>query len=146
MSEALRAGYKLTEVGVIPEDWEDLTVGAAIEFQGGSQPEKSVFSTQPRPGFVRLIQIRDYKSDRFEVFAPIVLLRRFCDENDIMIGRYGPPVFQILRGLSGAYNVALIKAIPCPDISRVCILFSETGFVIRVHRQAFEKVFRSNRS
>ena len=118
MSEALRAGYKLTEVGVIPEDWEDLTVGAAIEFQGGSQPEKSVFSTQPRPGFVRLIQIRDYKSDRFEVFAPIVLLRRFCDENDIMIGRYGPPVFQILRGLSGAYNVALIKAIPCPDIDR----------------------------
>jgi type I restriction enzyme S subunit len=29
-----------------------------------------------------------------------------------MIGRYGPPVFQILRGLSGAYNVALMKAVP----------------------------------
>lgn len=33
-----------------------------------------------------------------------------------MIGRYGPPVFQILRGLAGAYNVALIKAIPLPDL------------------------------
>ena len=29
-----------------------------------------------------------------------------------MIGRYGPPIFQILKGLEGAYNVALIKAIP----------------------------------
>jgi type I restriction enzyme S subunit len=29
-----------------------------------------------------------------------------------MIGRYGPPVFQILRGLEGAYNVALVKAKP----------------------------------
>lgn len=27
-----------------------------------------------------------------------------------MIGRYGPPVFQIKRGIAGAYNVALIKA------------------------------------
>jgi type I restriction enzyme S subunit len=27
-----------------------------------------------------------------------------------MIGRYGPPIFQILRGKSGSYNVALIKA------------------------------------
>ncbi|MGE0099629.1 MAG: restriction endonuclease subunit S [Hydrogenophaga sp.] len=33
-----------------------------------------------------------------------------------MIGRYGPPVFQILRGLTGAYNVALIKAIPCATL------------------------------
>jgi type I restriction enzyme S subunit len=29
-----------------------------------------------------------------------------------MIGRYGPPIFQILRGLEGAYNVALMKAVP----------------------------------
>ena len=118
MSAGLQAGYKQTEVGVIPEDWVELSVGDVIEFQGGSQPEKCLFSAAPRPSFVRLIQIRDYKSDKFEVFAPIALLRRFCDENDIMIGRYGPPVFQILRGLSGAYNVALIKAIPRPNIDR----------------------------
>ena len=29
-----------------------------------------------------------------------------------MIGRYGPPIFQILQGLEGAYNVALMKAVP----------------------------------
>lgn len=114
----MKPGYKHTEVGVIPEDWEERTVGEVIEFQGGSQPDKSFFRATARPGYVRLIQIRDYKSDKFEVFAPIALLRRFCDENDIMIGRYGPPVFQILRGLAGAYNVALIKAKPRPEIDR----------------------------
>jgi len=35
-----------------------------------------------------------------------------------MIGRYGPPIFQILRGLSGAYNVALIKARPLPQLNQ----------------------------
>ena len=118
MSAAVRTGYKQTDVGLIPEDWEQRTIGDLIAFEGGSQPEKSVFRASPRPGFVRLIQIRDYKTDKFEVFAPVSLLRRFCDEHDIMIGRYGPPVFQILRGLSGAYNVALIKACPRPEIDR----------------------------
>ena len=33
-----------------------------------------------------------------------------------MIGRYGPPVFQILRGLEGAYNVALMKAEPKEEL------------------------------
>jgi len=33
-----------------------------------------------------------------------------------MIGRYGPPIFQILRGLEGAYNVALMKAEPNAEI------------------------------
>jgi type I restriction enzyme S subunit len=65
-----------------------------------------------------LIQIRDYKSNRFETYIPISLARRFCTATDIMIGRYGPPVFQILRGLPGAYNVALIKATPQPALDR----------------------------
>jgi len=35
-----------------------------------------------------------------------------------MIGRYGPPIFQILRGLEGAYNVALLKAEPSPKVTK----------------------------
>lgn len=40
------------------------------------------------------------------------MAKRFCDVDDIMIGRYGPPIFQILKGIKGSYNVALMKAIP----------------------------------
>ena len=89
-----------------------LSVNDVIEFQGGSQPDKKFFEYEPTDNNVRLIQIRDYKTDRYITYVPKALARRFCTENDIMIGRYGPPIFQILKGISGAYNVALMKAIP----------------------------------
>ena len=114
----LKPSYKRSEAGVVPQDWLDYAVGDLIEFEGGSQPDKSVFRSSWKPGYIRLIQIRDYKTDKYEIYVPTNLARRFCIENDIMIGRYGPPIFQILRGLSGAYNVALIKAIPGPEIDR----------------------------
>jgi type I restriction enzyme S subunit len=94
------------------KDWEEKKLGEVCKFIGGSQPSKNFFSFDQKENFIRLIQIRDYKSDKNIVYIPKDKAKRFCDENDIMIGRYGPPVFQILKGLKGAYNVALMKAVP----------------------------------
>lgn len=85
-------------------------------FVGGSQPPKSTFQNVKNEENIRLIQIRDYKSDKNIVYIPIERARRFCSSSDVMIGRYGPPIFQILRGLDGAYNVALMKAVPKENI------------------------------
>jgi type I restriction enzyme S subunit len=115
---AVKAGYKLTEAGLIPESWIVYSIGELINFEGGSQPDKNYFRPSNQHGYIRLIQIRDYKTDRFETYVPRHLARRFCSEDDIMIGRYGPPIFQILKGLAGAYNVALIKAKPTQDINK----------------------------
>ena len=90
----------------------DTTLGNVCEFAGGSQPPKSAFEKIKTVDNIRLIQIRDYKSDRHIIYIPRSLARRFCKADDVMIGRYGPPLFQILRGLEGAYNVALMKAVP----------------------------------
>jgi len=92
--------------------WVETTLGQVIEIVGGSQPPKSVFSKTKKADSIRLIQIRDYKSDKYVVFIPRNQARRFCNADDVMIGRYGPPLFQILRGIEGAYNVALMKAVP----------------------------------
>tara|TARA_R110001583_G_scaffold75830_1_gene208337 strand:- start:1544 stop:2782 length:1239 start_codon:yes stop_codon:yes gene_type:complete len=92
-------------------------------FIGGSQPAKSEFINEPKPGYVRLIQTRDYKTDSFPTYIQQESTKKFCDENDIMIGRYGPPVFQICRGLKGAYNVALIKAKPKDGIDRAFLYY-----------------------
>ncbi|PKV75295.1 restriction endonuclease subunit S [Pontibacter ramchanderi] len=94
------------------KSWKLKRLSEVCDFVGGSQPPKSDFSLEEKEGYIRLIQIRDYKSDDNIVYIPKAKARRFCDENDIMIGRYGPPVFQILKGLRGAYNVALMKAVP----------------------------------
>ena len=105
-------GYKVTEAGVIPDDWDSLNVKDLVSFSGGSQPPKSTFRREKRPGYIRLIQIRDYKNDDYLTFIPEMLANKKCSADDIMIGRYGPPIFQILRGINGAYNVALMKALP----------------------------------
>lgn len=87
-------------------------LGSLCEFEGGSQPPKSQFVDTPRPGYIRLLQIRDFKSDEKAVYIPDDGKRRRCTADDIMIGRYGASVGQIHRGKAGAYNVALIKTIP----------------------------------
>jgi type I restriction enzyme S subunit len=96
----------------IPASWEMSRVGDEVNFIGGSQPPASTFEFQESLDNIRLIQIRDYKSDSFLTFIPRRLAKKNCAADDVMIGRYGPPVFQILRGLEGSYNVALIKAMP----------------------------------
>ena len=95
-----------------------LRVEDVCDFIGGSQPPKSEFINTPEEGYVRLIQTRDYKTDEFPTYIQEKSTKKFCDSQDIMIGRYGPPIFQIFRGLTGAYNVALLKAKPKSCIDR----------------------------
>lgn len=83
-----------------------------VEFQGGSQPDKKFFEYEPTDDNIRLIQIRDYKTDKFITYIPRAMAKRFCTADDIMIGRYDPPIFQILQGIEGSFNVALMKATP----------------------------------
>ncbi|MEN5196532.1 restriction endonuclease subunit S [Sphingobacterium faecium] len=86
------------------------------EFIGGSQPPKSQFSDIELPNYIRLVQTRDFKTDAFITYIPKNSTSKFFGKSDIMIGRYGPPIFQIFRGKEGAYNVALLKAKPKKNI------------------------------
>jgi type I restriction enzyme M protein len=110
--------HATTESDPIPDGWASYRIGDIVKFIGGAQPPRDTFEYESHPGNIRLIQIRDYKSDDFVVYIRKELARRFCDAQDVMIGRYGPPIFQILRGLVGSYNVALIKAEPNAKLCR----------------------------
>ena len=96
--------------------WEVKTLGEVSDFQGGGQPPKSEFIYEPRDGYIRMLQIRDFKSDERAVYIPLTNRTNSCVESDIMIGRYGASVGQIHRGKAGAYNVALIRTIPNSQI------------------------------
>lgn len=71
------------------EGWDTKKLGEVCEFEGGSQPPKSQFIYEPRPGYVRFLQIRDFGSDKNITFIPESKKNRVCSEGDIMIGRYG---------------------------------------------------------
>ena len=96
--------------------WPYRKLGEVCKFQGGSQPPKSQFISQPADGYIRLLQIRDFKSDTKAIYVPESTKNRVCAEDDIMLARYGASVGQIHRGKAGAYNVALIKTTPDTDL------------------------------
>ena len=97
---------------IIPSDWGNCQIDDLVKFSGGNQPPQSTFIFEEREDYIRLIQTRDYKTDKHKTYIKISDAKKTCEANDIIIGRYGPPIFQIFRGLKGAYNVALVKAIP----------------------------------
>ena len=99
-----------------PFSFKSTKLGDIVNFVGGSQPPKSTFLYEDGPNRVRFVQIRDFTSDEYKTYIPAPLAKRPFETDDVMIGRYGPPVFQIFRGLSGSYNVALMKAEPRPGI------------------------------
>ncbi|MGP0150971.1 restriction endonuclease subunit S [Pseudomonas oryzihabitans] len=101
-----------------PKGWPVHKMSEVIDFKGGSQPPKETFEYEEKEGYVRLVQIRDFRTDKFKTYIPLHLARRRFEVDDVMIGRYGPPVFQIFRGLSGSYNVALMKAIPRDGVTK----------------------------
>lgn len=94
-----------------------------IRFVGGTQPPKTNFLYEDGPDRVRFVQTRDFRTDAYKTYLPAALAKRPFVEDDVMIGRYGPPVFQIFRGLSGTYNVALMKAEPKANISKNFVFF-----------------------
>jgi len=123
VSDELNEGWQILRITdyyshkiVAPSSWVQASFSEICRIIGGSQPPKECFVMEQREGYIRLIQIRDYKTDKFATYIPTNLAKRFCNKGDIMIGRYGPPIFQILRGLEGSYNVALMKAEPNPQL------------------------------
>ena len=92
--------------------WPTKKLGDVCDFEGGSQPPKSEFIYDEKSGYVRFLQIRDFGNDKNITYIRHSKKNRLCNENDILIGRYGASVGKILTDKAGAYNVALMKTIP----------------------------------
>lgn len=82
------------------------------DFQGGTQPPKDKWIKEPKDGYVRMLQIRDYSQsdDKFIEYVKDSEQLHKCKKDDIMLSRYGY-IGQAFMGLEGAYNVALVKVI-----------------------------------
>lgn len=93
------------------------------DFQGGTQPSKDEWINEITDGYIRMLQIRDFTQPEKNNIQYVKYTSKLktCKKNDILIGRYGASVGKILTGLSGAYNVALIKTIP--DLERLDVRY-----------------------
>ncbi len=124
MDEATAAlfpdSFEETELGLVPRGWRVMPFLEACDLQGGAQPPASTFVDTPRDGYVRLLQIRDFSTDAHKTYIPDTSKLKKATEDDVLLGRYGSAsgdkakdsLGRVCRGLSGSYNVALMKLVP----------------------------------
>jgi len=106
-----------------PQGWSVFRFGDLCDIQGGSQPPKSEFIYEPRKGYVRLLQIRDFGTNPVPTYIPIEKASKLCKKKDVLIARYGASLGRILTGMTGAYNVAIAKVLFNRDILYYRYLF-----------------------
>lgn len=98
----------------VPEGWVIVPFLDVIDYEGGSQPPKKKFVYEPKRGYVRLLQIRDFGDKPFPTYVPDSTRLKKTNADDLLLARYGGGagddcLGRICTGLAGAYNVALVK-------------------------------------
>ena len=103
----------------IPNNWVWVRHNEIFEISGGSQPPKSKFITQPKNGYVRLYQIRDYGSNPQPIYIPKNTATKISQKGDILLARYGASLGKVFLAENGAYNVAMARVIPLFNIASI---------------------------
>jgi type I restriction enzyme S subunit len=104
MSTEVTSGYKVTEVGVIPKDWEVVTLGDVIDYTKGFPFRSADYTT----GGVRIIRVSDTTHDSISESAPIFISpitsesysKWSLNEFDIIVSTVGskPPMYDSMVG------------------------------------------------
>jgi len=92
----------------IPENWNVVPLLKLVSWESNSQPPKSEFVYEPKEGYVRFIQNRDYDSDTHITYIPQTKNLSIVDRFDILMDKYGD-AGAVRYGIEGAFNVALGK-------------------------------------
>lgn len=93
----------------LPKNWVNVPFTEVLGINGGTQPPKSQFISEPKKGYIRLLQIRDFGKKPVPTYIPDTGKLRTCTKDDILIARYGASIGRIVTGQEGSYNVALAK-------------------------------------
>ncbi|MFT7007251.1 MAG: type I restriction enzyme S subunit [Colwellia sp.] len=101
----------------LPKGWVQTKFTDTLDVNGGTQPPKSEFIDEPKEGYIRLLQIRDFGKKPVPTYIPDNGKRRICKKEDILIGRYGASIGRICTGMEGAFNVALARVAKPEEIS-----------------------------
>ncbi len=101
----------------LPEGWIWCRFGHIIDCYRGHNPPKLEFVKEPREGYVRFIQITDFKTDEAAVYVPVSKSLKYVYKGEIAMAAYRH-IGKLSRNVEGAFNVAICKVIEIEPISR----------------------------
>lgn len=92
----------------VPGHWEIRRFWDVIWCFRGYNPPKSEFIDEPREGYVRFVQITDFKTDSRAVYVPDSHRLKRVAKGEILMAAYRH-IGKLSRSMEGAFNVALCK-------------------------------------
>lgn len=92
----------------VPGSWETKRFWDVIWCFRGHNPPKSEFIDEPRDGYVRFVQITDFKTDTRAVYVPDSHKLKRVKKGEILMAAYRH-IGKLSRKMEGAFNVALCK-------------------------------------
>jgi len=107
-SNKLHQKAKKTPSFEIPASWEHRRFWDVIWCFRGHNPPKSVFIDEPREGYVRFVQITDFKTNTRAVYVPESYKLKRVYKGEILMAAYRH-IGKLSREMEGAFNVALCK-------------------------------------
>lgn len=117
----VRAGYKLTEVGVIPEDWDVKRLGElCVTYSGGTPP---TLNREYYGGDIPWITSSDLNQGSIESVDGRITLKglensaaKMVDEGVLLVALYGATAgVTAITHIKGAINQAILAVIPKSD-------------------------------
>ncbi|MFA0155732.1 restriction endonuclease subunit S [Vibrio sp. 10N.261.46.A3] len=114
---------------VIPSSWEWCRFRDVAWCFRGHNPPKAKFIETPKEGYVRFVQITDFKTELSAVYVPESSKNKMVYKGEIIMAAYRH-IGKLSRTMEGAFNVALCKVNDYPSMSRDYLeLLIGTGFV-----------------
>jgi type I restriction enzyme S subunit len=101
----------------IPHSWLWVRFRELIWCFRGHNPPKSEFLYQPKEGYVRFVQITDFKTNDSAVYVPISPKNKMVYTGEILIAAYRH-IGKLSRHMEGAFNVALCKILEYQPMNR----------------------------
>ncbi len=101
-------GFKETEIGLIPEDWEVVNVDKYIQFERGTEPGSENYNKDKKG--VRFLRVVDISGSRDDKTYTTSKKLKLCKKKDILITFDGSPGI-VKQGLEGAYSSGIRKVV-----------------------------------
>jgi len=129
-------GFKETEIGLLPEEWQVVRLADFIDFQRGSEPGSDNYNDNEDG--IRFLRIVDLSGSRkVNIYTTANNLKK-CNEDDILITLDGS-IGIVRKGLKGAYSSGIRKVVINKDdlISDFVFFCLQTNYIQQViHKYA----------
>ncbi len=101
-------GFKETEIGMIPEDWEVAKLIDHVDLERGTEPGSDSYNKEGKG--LRFLRVVDISGSREDIIYTLSDNIKLCSVDDILITFDGSPGI-VRRGLEGAYSSGIRKVL-----------------------------------